>query len=297
MVRQKSIYCVKIMDLIFPTEPTSYVRAEFNTRRDRNPSYSVRAFARDLGVSPSHLSEFLSGKANLSYDRAPSLAEKLNLKGEHREHWCDLLSIHSKLKKDRDAAGFRISQRLENSKGSVSQKVFKAISDWHYFAILSYFGACPDLTAKDIAKRLSFSQSKVQKSIELLVDLKLLKVSERGFETTDDYSLVGNTVPSEAIRESHRQILKQAVKALETYDMTDRESQSLFVTVPQSEFAAFKEAVRASILQLAAQYSRSKLPKDKVRVQALTLQIFPVDVKADKPSRLRVGAASKGDES
>lgn len=43
----------------------------------RNPRYSLRAYARDLGVSPSTISEVLNGHHSLSMDRANELSTRL----------------------------------------------------------------------------------------------------------------------------------------------------------------------------------------------------------------------------
>ncbi len=265
------------MEQIFPKEPISYVQAEFRARKKRNGSYSIRAFARDLGLSPSHLSEFLSGKSKLSHDKAENLADKLKLQGEHRYHWCDLLTAHSKLKKDRDAAIFRICQRLESSHGAIQEKVYRTISDWHYFAILAFFGAHPGWSADELAQKTGLDNKTIEESIDSLVDLQLLRPVDRGYEPTNDYSLAGNTIPSEAIRKSHNQILKLSQMALEKFDMKQRESQSLFVSIPKNQIASFHEELKKKILETAAEFSKTELDKDKLSVQTITLQVFPVE--------------------
>lgn len=268
---------MRIMEQIYPKEPISYVQAEFRARKKRNGSYSVRAFARDLGLSPSHLSEFLSGKSKLSHEKADTLADKLKLEGEHRHHWCDLLTAHSKLKKDRDAAVFRICQRLEGSQGAVKEKVFRTISDWHHFAILTFFGAHPNWSARELSEKTGLDEETVEESIDSLVQLQLLKPVDDGYEPTDDYSLVGNTIPSEAIRKSHEQVLEQSQQALKKFDMKQRESQSLFVSIPKNQMASFHEELRKKVLETAAEFSQTGLDKNKLSVQAITLQVFPVE--------------------
>lgn len=253
------------------------MQAEFSARKKRNSRYSVRAFARDLGLSPSHLSEFLSGKSNISHEKAPSLAEKLKLSGAHKEHWCDLLMVQSKYQRDRDAAAFRIRQRLEDCQGAVSLKVFQVISDWYYFAILACFGGCSKMTIPEVGSRLNISEEKIEKAIDDLVQVKLLSVTDEGFVPTDDYSLVGNAIPSEAVRESHKQVLNKAAEALDYFDMSSRESQSLFITVPRNQLPAFREALKNRVLQAAAEFSKTDLNKEDLSVQAITLQVFPLE--------------------
>ena len=55
------------------------LKAELEKRQRANARYSLRAFARDLGVSPSNLSEILQRKAGLSRIKAQEIAKKLNL--------------------------------------------------------------------------------------------------------------------------------------------------------------------------------------------------------------------------
>ena len=53
-----------------PKDASSYLQEELALRKARRPQYSLRAFARDLGMSPSALSEFLAGQQGMSKDRA-----------------------------------------------------------------------------------------------------------------------------------------------------------------------------------------------------------------------------------
>lgn len=48
-------------------------------RKEKNPSYSLRAFARHLSMSPSFLCEVASGRKGLSRERAEQLRVKLGL--------------------------------------------------------------------------------------------------------------------------------------------------------------------------------------------------------------------------
>ena len=50
---------------------------ELTRRKNKNPSYSLRAYARDLGISSTSLSDVLSAKRNLSRKNALKVAEKL----------------------------------------------------------------------------------------------------------------------------------------------------------------------------------------------------------------------------
>lgn len=60
------------------------IRRVFEHRREKNGSYSLRAFARDIDLSPSFLSLFLNGKKNLSLNSAYRIGRRLGLEPEEQ---------------------------------------------------------------------------------------------------------------------------------------------------------------------------------------------------------------------
>jgi transcriptional regulator with XRE-family HTH domain len=56
-----------------------YLKAEFRRRHKRNPSYSLRAFAQYLEISPSFLSQVLSGKRSMGVLTLSKVSKRLNL--------------------------------------------------------------------------------------------------------------------------------------------------------------------------------------------------------------------------
>lgn len=58
-----------------------FLKREFERRTLRNANYSMRAFARDLGLPVSKVSEMLRGKQGISRDYAQNIAKKLKLGG------------------------------------------------------------------------------------------------------------------------------------------------------------------------------------------------------------------------
>jgi hypothetical protein len=89
--------------------PADFLSSELSRRKQRNDSYSARAFARDLGLSPSRLSEVLSGEHGLSELSADRIAIRLKLKPIVRKFWKDLiLASNSRNKQVRDLAAERV---------------------------------------------------------------------------------------------------------------------------------------------------------------------------------------------
>jgi uncharacterized protein (TIGR02147 family) len=71
------------------------VKAEFLKRRNENPFYSLRTFAKELGIAPSHLSYLIRGERGLSKDNALQVARALGLKTFAAQKFKFLVSAQS----------------------------------------------------------------------------------------------------------------------------------------------------------------------------------------------------------
>ena len=64
-----------------------YLRAVYERRSLKNPAYSLRAFARNLGISSSFIVDLLQGRRRLSKEAADEIAECLGLKNAQRDYF------------------------------------------------------------------------------------------------------------------------------------------------------------------------------------------------------------------
>ena len=88
--------------------------------KKRNPSYSLRAFARKLEISPSALSEIIAGRRKVSRRTAARVFGKINMTSSEQEKLNALM-------------------RQEDSRKPLPEDVFSIIAGWQYYAILSLF--------------------------------------------------------------------------------------------------------------------------------------------------------------
>lgn len=64
-----------------------HLNSEFLERKRKNSRYSIRSYARSLGVDNGYLSKLLRGKTLISLDLADSIAKKLNLSTDVRNQF------------------------------------------------------------------------------------------------------------------------------------------------------------------------------------------------------------------
>ena len=120
---------------------TSYrliLQEHFEARKQRNPAYSLRAYARDLGWSVSRLSETFAGKAGLSEAKADTVAKRLALPANERDLFKAMVAAqHAKSPRVREQATAKVRQiRKQTGLTRVSVEAFQVIRDWYHLAIL-----------------------------------------------------------------------------------------------------------------------------------------------------------------
>lgn len=111
------------------------LRDHLKKRQDLNPRYSLRSFSLKIGLSPSKVSEVLSGKKKLSVDRLDEVALKLNLKGKEKEIFLasgELESTYSerKLKNKED-----LRKKLEKLSRELSAEKTEQRNAWYFGAV------------------------------------------------------------------------------------------------------------------------------------------------------------------
>ncbi|MBT3583467.1 MAG: TIGR02147 family protein [Halobacteriovoraceae bacterium] len=202
---------------------------EYAERRDRNPLYSVRAFARDMGINRTTLSEVLTKKRTLSAKNIKKLSNKLSLSPLESQALVD--SQKSK------PLGMEDEDYLK-----LMDDEFKLISDWYYFAILNLAkvkGAKADPIW--IRERLGLTEFEVENALERLQRLGFLKIEKGKLIRTAEPIRTNTDVPSSALRSHHEQHLKNACKKIYEVELDRREFSSMTMAIDPSKIPEAKK--------------------------------------------------------
>jgi len=258
---------------------SSMLREELIVRCRKNPSYSARAMARDMGISPAYLSQVLSHKKMLNEDRAFHIAQALKWDLKKSRVFTTLVRFESA--KDPKTKEI-ILDELNKIRGS--QKIafydlqldsFRIISDWYHFAILELtcikgFRSNPHW----IANKLGITPSETVQAIERLKRLDLLKETNRRItKTKEDYTTP--SAPSAAIRGFHRQILEKAKLALVHQSVETRHFTGATMAIDPARLDEAREKVAMFRNELMQFLEKGQ----KTAVYQLSLQLFRLDQK------------------
>lgn len=252
-----------------------YLREEFERRKSRRSSYSLRAFARDLGIPAPKLSQYLAGLRGMSEKRASDLAEKLRLGPVESELFvCAVKAAHARDPITRETSLRRLRELMANTFSEINMEKFSAIRDWHHFAILELTDLKSFQSNYDwIAAALKIRSEEVQDAVDRLVKLGLLEKSEdswrqidRDLETPADFS-------SRATRDFQHQMLNLVESRLESVPREKRELGTVMLGVDEDLIPEFKQLVRRFQSEAIALSNRGQ-KRDSLYV--LNFQLMPL---------------------
>jgi uncharacterized protein (TIGR02147 family) len=231
-------------------------------KMDKNPMFSLRAFARLVDVSPAVLSRILSGKRNLTFNLAVRIADALHLGPEERER---LYSFY--LSNDEPSAELKREKEL-------SVDCFNAMKEWYHYGItqLMYTKNFRE-DHKWIAKMLYISELEVRIAIERLLRLEILDRDENGnLYRTSTHLSTTTDVASAGLRHFQKQILEKAIASLEEDDILERDITSITVAINEDKM---KEA-KAEIKKFRMRMSEFMGEGEKTRVYNLGIHLIPL---------------------
>ncbi|MGE3682944.1 MAG: DUF4423 domain-containing protein [Bdellovibrionales bacterium] len=252
-----------------------FLLEEFRSRRSRNPHYSLRAFARDLDMPASKLSQNLRGLCGISVAKAEKIAVKLQLRDDEKQLFLALVeSQHARSRVARQQASDALQRIRLEKLDEMSLEKFSAVRDWFHLALLEMtdivgFRSDPQW----VAAKLGLTPEVIREAVQRLQGLGLLRVCEDGSweKTHRDLELPGG-VPSRTIREHHKQLVTKAVVAIDQYPIEKREYSSQTFAVDRANLPELKNMIRE--FQRRALRAGSQGRKDAV--YALCIQLYPV---------------------
>lgn len=237
-----------------------FLRRELDRRLGTNPRYSMRAFARHLGMSPGELSEVLREKRPISARACQKVARALDLSPAEFKHLL-VLATTTGQSGGRENEPAPLKSAMVNSQiHRLNEDRFRLVSDWWCLAILNLL----DLdeikwTATEIAERFGISLLQAQSAMDRLERLSLVRrqPGDRAVPTNDFVEHLSE-VSSEAIRRYHRSLLEKAIAALDTQERDQRDVTGIGFAIDRRELKAIAHEISEFQDQLIAKYGRKR---------------------------------------
>jgi uncharacterized protein (TIGR02147 family) len=254
------------------------LQQELLKRLARNAQYSLRAFARDLDLSPGFLSALLGHRKGLSETRAAAVAAKLVLPEHEQKLFSLLVRLETTEVPDEEARiqtqinEIHAANRVQNQIHDLQLENFKVTGDWYHLAIreLVEFKNC---TGPDwIAERLSLRVETVIEALDRLHRIGILEKTETGWKRGAPHVVVPAT-PSECIRSFHRSYLESAIEAIETQPVNAR---ILYTSVMPIAVDAIPK-IQEKMTRFGSEVIGTTETADKEQLYCLSMSFFRVD--------------------
>jgi len=234
------------------------LQREFTLRRSRNSSYSLRAFARSLGVNPGALSQILNGKRSLTAQSTKKILRAMNIdfveKQKILENWME--PSESKLFTD------------------ISQIQNEIIGDWRYLAIHSVLQTKNGTKPQQISRRLGLHSSEVRTLLKVLERHNLIKETQNGeYQVVSPDITTSHEIPSEVIRKGNQQWIEKSLDALNGESVEARDITGMTMAIDPKKIPAAKQLIKEFRRKLC-RYLESGHQESVYR---LNIQLFSIE--------------------
>lgn len=256
-------------------EVVRVLQEKLHAARVKNPSYSLRAFASKLGLSPAAVSEILNGRRAVSEKTARRIADALILNPQ------ELARIEA------SAAGIKSQKRTarrERVQGQrpsleLSMDNFQAISEWQHFAVMSLVetqGFKED--AAWVAKRLGLTRTAAKDALERLERLGMLQRDEDGvLRATGVNYRSPDEIASLALRKAHHANLELAKNSLEKDPLEKRDFTAVTMAIDPARLPEAKQRIREFRQEIEAFLEGG----EKKEVYKFCMQLMPLTKEED----------------
>ncbi len=202
----------------------TWLSDEFARRCRVNNRYSIRAFARQLDIDQSTLTQMLNGKRKVSDKMVNTLEKKIGVKFHFQNE----------------------NYNLDFKYTVLSTDAFTVISDWYHYAILEMtevknFKSNP----KWIAERLNITPTQAQMAIERLLRLDMIIEEDNTLRRTKNH-VVNYTegITSGAHKEFQRQVITKALHAIDNCPQDLKDITAITFPANSAKLKEVKEKIK-----------------------------------------------------
>jgi len=244
------------------TDIRKLLKDELYSRIENNPSYSLRAFARDLNIDHGTLSQIISGKRTLTlrnYLRMePSLSITEEQKKSLRQEVCNEYSDFT----------------------TYDDQQITTLNKWYHTAILELmdtvdFQSCPQWMAEKLGLRLE----EVEEALQLLSNLDMIRQKGgRWYPTENNTSTLKGTQMENLdlaaiVQDVQAQTFQKQIEAFETNPYELMSHYGLTFCLSPDDLPRFREKMLALLREINRMADAETSKKEEV--YRLNISLFP----------------------
>ena len=237
-----------------------FLKQELQSRIQKNSMYSLRAFARDLGISASLMSKILNNKYPLKQKLAINILESLN------QNLSDYQNSEFKNALEVD----------KNNLINIEDHDFKLICEWYHDAIIEISGLKKfSITIEDLVNILKIPEAQAIDAVDSLLNLQLIRIDQdnkiRSNLNQTNTNILDEYITSESARNQQKQILDKSKEALNQIPIQERSHTSITIKFDSNRIKEVKEL----ITNFRLKFSQEMETENGDSVYQLQISFFP----------------------
>ncbi len=268
-------------------DPSLFLRDAWNLKKQNNKHFTVRAWSKQLGIS-GHGSfyQIIRGQRALPKRYVQMISKSLDLNPKESLYLETLVDYHK-------AKSLSLKSYYQARLKELSPQ--PALS-FHEIETFNYLknplnGAIIELTnLKDfkfeslwIKERLQIEASliEIQRSIDLLLELGLLKQDEKGkIKRYHAHLSTKQDMKNEAVQEYHRNVLGMAQEQIAKQDIKEREYNATAMGIRRKDLPKIKESIRQYVSSFVGEFETPEGEAEEI--YQLAVQFFGLTNKKEK---------------
>lgn len=252
------------------------LQREFNKKKEKNPRYSLRIFARHLDIDHSTLSQIFSKKRGISENLAKKIVSNLTL--THHEKQKFLTSVDTcfaRAKKKKAAAAEKLQQIAKYSNSVVVHNdPLNTINHWRHVAVYELVSNKRATNINQLVDVLKISTDLATTIVKQLCDLKILADNNGTLASTASSVQTLNDIPSAAIAKYHASVAEKAAQSVITHHVLEREFQNLVISFSKGQMEGAKQMIRDFMSEFSTKYYNEN---PSTEIYSLSVNFFSLE--------------------
>lgn len=263
----------------------SLLKEEYRKKVAKNPSYSLRAFSRDIGLPQSRLSGVLNLRQGLSEKVAADIADKLNMDADLKEIFILLVkSEHARSELGRKLARAELDKKQGAPMAhNLTAAELGILTEWHNLVLLTYLGrqVGEQLNLNKMAEEMEITPESLNRALDSLTGLGLVQLDKnRKVDSVIKKIYASSEAPNAAIRSFQKQAFTRVANSLDKVDNLHRQVDTCFMLVAKNDLGKMKSEILTFLDNFILKYHSPDLKASEV--YQLSIGLLPTSLKEKK---------------
>lgn len=262
------------------TSASEILKAAFKRKRATRRGYSANAFARDLGVTPTFVSNMLNGKKLPPRERINDISKILELDSTEKRSLIQSILLQKEASPlIRKYLRDQVPPSARSLRVPVSPNTYNIFTRWWIIPILeSLTLESPLNNGSSIIHRLGISSKDYEIGIKFLLNEGLIEKTNNGYVKKNSHLYFATGRSKRDIRQFHEQMIQKAREALTKVQEEDFQQRLItgftFAMAPEH-----LEALKIRITQFLGEVSQEASDGQCDSIYQLNVQLFPLTSK------------------